>query len=278
MAIQIVWMVQMKKTVLTSHVCPEIQSVQTIYSAFAECKDGSDELCEAPCLKTAITKPTIIRRCHENSERCVPIYKYCDRIADCPDGSDEVQCSCNDWNMIECQMGDADLCFYKEWQEKDNQTCNEIFETNTAEMRVSSIGFHDTCVTVSSEGVDEPHCMDAFSNQGCRSLTYPLKFGHQTICISGNLEGETKQVSLRIQNISYSIEYVMVIGITGISALKGYGFFMDSYPAHQIQLVTLVNITIIDSVFYVGGGDLVIKGSNLRNILITEPSHSTDHK
>ena len=242
------------------------------------CKDGSDELCEAPCLKTAITKPTIIRRCHENSERCVPIDKYCDRISDCPDGSDEVQCSCDDWNMIECRMGKADLCIYKEWLEKDNGTCDEMIETDKTEWGGASSDFHDTCVMISPEGEDEPHCIHPSSKHGCQSLSYPLKFGMQKFCISGNLEGKNKPVSLGNQNISYSIEYVTVIGITEVSALKGYEFLMDSNPAYQIQLVTLVNVTIIDSVFYVGGGDLVIKGSNLRNILITEPSHSTDHK
>ncbi len=180
--------------------------------------------------------------------------------------------------MIECQMGKADLCIYKEWLEKDNGTCDEMIETDKTEWGSASSDFHDTCVMISSEGEDEPHCIHPSSKHGCQSLGYPFKSGMQKFCISGNMEVENEQVSLRIQNISYSIEYVMVIGIAAVSALKGYGFYMDSYPAYQIQLVTLVNITIIDSVFYVGGGDLVIKGSNLRNILITEPSHSIGHK
>ena len=46
---------------------------------------------------------------------CVPVERYCDRIADCPDGSDEADCSCEDWDMYECKIGEINMCIYKQW-------------------------------------------------------------------------------------------------------------------------------------------------------------------
>ncbi len=80
-----------------------------------ECRDVSDELCDASCLKGPLVKETIVIKCKENNTVCVPEEQICDSFADCPFGSDEDQCSCKDWNMLECSIQGTPLCIYEEW-------------------------------------------------------------------------------------------------------------------------------------------------------------------
>ncbi len=85
----------------------------------SHCNDGSDELCAATCLESKLTNTskTIVSRCSEDSRKCFPIERYCDKIADCPHGSDEADsnCKCEDWGMHECQIDMVALCIYPEW-------------------------------------------------------------------------------------------------------------------------------------------------------------------
>ncbi len=77
-------------------------------------------MCDASCLQTPLdfTRRSIVRRCSENRSTCVPVEKYCNRIADCPRGSDEVDCSCTDLDMHECMINGAKLCIFDEWIKK----------------------------------------------------------------------------------------------------------------------------------------------------------------
>ncbi len=74
------------------------------------CRDKSDELCYDPCLKRHLKNKSIIRKCPEDRTKCIPVEDYCDRVLDCPDGSDEAGCSCEDWNMYNCSIGESNLC------------------------------------------------------------------------------------------------------------------------------------------------------------------------
>ncbi len=80
-----------------------------------DCFDASDELCTASCLQIQVQEKRIIRRCTEDPKTCVPIERYCNRVADCPLGSDEAGCSCKDWGMHQCQIHGDFICVYKEW-------------------------------------------------------------------------------------------------------------------------------------------------------------------
>ncbi len=81
------------------------------------CKDGSDELCDSKCLGYTLKQKTIVKRCNEDTTKCVPIEKYCDRVADCPLGSDETEsgCNCLDWELHGCQLNGLGMCIYPEW-------------------------------------------------------------------------------------------------------------------------------------------------------------------
>ncbi len=91
---------------------------------------------------------------------CVPVEKYCDREADCPSGSDESYCSCDDWKMIDCNIG-IDLCIYKEWLIERNGTCRDMTETNIEYWQRVFVDSKDTCVAVSPQGVNKPHCSNS---------------------------------------------------------------------------------------------------------------------
>ncbi len=65
-----------------------------------------------------------------NSSLCAPVERYCDRVADCPHGSDEAGCSCEDLDKYECSIGRTTLCVYKQWINKlsMDSPCKEIYE------------------------------------------------------------------------------------------------------------------------------------------------------
>ncbi len=95
-----------------------------------DCKDGSDELCHDECYKSQEKEKMILRRCQEDAAICVPVSKYCDIVYDCPFGSDEVDCSCDSWNMKPCEIGGTNLCIYNEWlgQNTHSSSCLDLLE------------------------------------------------------------------------------------------------------------------------------------------------------
>ncbi len=72
-----------------------------------DCRDMSDELCESKCLpKYFDVNKFVGKRCSENSGICFPVEKFCDRVTDCPLGSDEAlsDCTCQQWGLYECKL------------------------------------------------------------------------------------------------------------------------------------------------------------------------------
>ncbi len=49
---------------------------------------------------------------------------------DCPLGSDEINCSCDAWNMKSCHISGTDLCIYHEWLGEDinSNSCLGLIE------------------------------------------------------------------------------------------------------------------------------------------------------
>ena len=58
------------------------------------------------CYLDSTSKP-IVRQCQEDRSTCIPEKKYCDKMADCPLGSDETGCNCTDLDMHECMINGA---------------------------------------------------------------------------------------------------------------------------------------------------------------------------
>ena len=82
---------------------------------------------------------------------CVPVDKYCDMTYDCPQGTDEITCSCEDWNMQSCVIGQAQLCIYNEWITASN--------TNTTENTTTCIEALGINSEVRQDKGDEVQCM-----------------------------------------------------------------------------------------------------------------------
>ena len=71
------------------------------------------------CFLISCTLFTIIRKCSEDITVCIPVEHYCDRVIDCPDGSDEAGCSCEDWNMYKCSIGETDREGFERYPKND---------------------------------------------------------------------------------------------------------------------------------------------------------------
>ncbi len=63
---------------------------------------------------------SIVKRCKEDRSICFPTNKQCDKIADCPLGSDEADCSCADLDMQDCIIMETTVCLFPEWIIDDN--------------------------------------------------------------------------------------------------------------------------------------------------------------
>ena len=90
----------------------------------------------------------VLRKCAEDVSVCVPVEKYCDTIYDCPQGTDEISCSCEAWNMQSCVIGDAELCIYNEWMTESSRNvtvnigkvtpCIQLLGMNADFMQIAS--------------------------------------------------------------------------------------------------------------------------------------------
>ncbi len=98
---------------------------ESICDGRINCKDASDELCTDECLTTPLllNDKYIIKLCPDDSSVCLPVKQYCDGIAQCPHGGDEMQsgCTCEDRDLLSCIHEQKQLpinCFSRHWVQK----------------------------------------------------------------------------------------------------------------------------------------------------------------
>ena len=77
------------------------------------CPDHSDMLCNDPCAPPDFHGRYIMRRCEEDYSTCVPTFWYCNGVVDCPDGSDEIHCTCEERGLRSCD--NAMYCIPPVW-------------------------------------------------------------------------------------------------------------------------------------------------------------------
>ncbi len=216
----------------------------------------------------------MIRKCKDDNDICIPTEKYCNRQADCPSGSDESDCSCNDLGMTSCNIEHAYFCVYNEWITNKNlsaHSCDEISDAanNEFEYDTKEDGF-EGCVKVSPEGKDSLSCLSSSFNNSCKSLEYALRLGANVICVSGNLYGKTEYLS----HTDLPVDKVIIGNSTG-SSLRGYEIFLSSSHSNQIQNFVFINLIFIESQIKMWNVGLIFKGCTFRNVLIKDGANST---
>ncbi len=87
-----------------------------------KCKDDSGQLCDAECAPKDFHGRYVMRRCEEDPSKCIPTFWYCNGVADCPDASDEIHCSCDQRGLDSCKNGTQ--CIPWGWNIGNHPSCN----------------------------------------------------------------------------------------------------------------------------------------------------------
>ena len=92
-----------------------------------DCKSQSDEWCTSECSKyhnfsQIVLSMKMLTVCSDDTTVCIPMDWYCNGRADCPQGSDEQNCDCEDLSLSVCNDHDQ-ICLPEYWIQNNHPAC-----------------------------------------------------------------------------------------------------------------------------------------------------------
>ncbi len=230
-----------------------------------DCNDASDELCAASCLENELDPPTIIRKCEEDSAICIPAERYCDGLAQCPQGSDEKGCSCIDWNMFNFQIQQKDYCIYSEWMTYIDPSVDPCIDLDNG--NGSSLGKRNCTafVTVSVDGKDELTCLSGRSQKHCKSIAYAIQGEAKKIFLQGFISNHSGNISIGCEELACDI---FILGYNG--SLDRFILSIINHGVNGKISVRFQNITLSNGVVLLNGIAVIFENAEMSNIIIKD--------
>ncbi len=140
-----------------------------------QCNDKSDQLCDAECAPKDFHGRYVMRRCEENPSKCIPTFWYCDGVADYPDASDEIHCTCEERGLNSCKNGTQ--CLPWGWSIDNHPSCSKLGRRLDDVQRdtesFEEIYWRFTTVNLSSiNDCDNPGCLESPLKYSSANLQY----------------------------------------------------------------------------------------------------------